>query len=155
MVLASRRRHHTDSCSAASKPCLDGNNRVNRPLDPQSPRAEIHRGFLSYDPTCCDLPFCVTWILIRSPPRHLPLLASSVFYPWSSAFPLWILFILDINIIVTELCWKSSIDSEISLSQTYAHKHTYTQRCPPPMMLKCPIFHHSHLFGSKKWRDYN
>ena len=43
---------------------------VHGPLDPQSPRAEIHRGFLCCDPTCCDLPFCVTWILIRSPPRH-------------------------------------------------------------------------------------
>ena len=43
---------------------------VHGPPDPQSPRVEIHRGFLSYDPICCDLPFHFTWILIRSPPRH-------------------------------------------------------------------------------------
>ena len=131
---------------------------VRGPPDPQPPRAEIHRSFLSCDPTCCDLPFCVTWILIRSPPRRsapsnflcLPPLVpnfpsmDSVYFRhkhhshWN---------------VLEKLHWFWNL-SLSNISRIHTQTHIYPSAVPLQSCLNA-WYYHSHPFGSKNWRDYN
>ena len=141
---------------------------VRGPPDPQPPRAEIHRSFLSCDPTCCDLPFCVTWILIRSPPRRsapsnflcLPPLVpnfpsmDSVYFRhkhhshWNVLEKLhwfWNLSLSNISRIHTQ---THIYPSTVPLKHiTHTHTNTHIPKhCPTPIMLKCLILPQSPLW---------